>query len=200
MLEFDFTFPHSYEVEQVREWPGSGSFSVPVIYFPPPKARAEHDGLWLMAKAKSGKTWIGVFSFGYTSPPAFSRVISSPNPESVCVVSHGSAYIVNAEKPDVWEQVPILPVLEIRPLPEHKLLVFSDFTGLGACGSNGLAWRSPRVCWDELKITKVTSETIEGTGYDPTNSLNQEMQFAVDLRTGRSLLPSPVSIDGKPVW
>src|SRR5437667_3861047 len=90
-------------------------------------------------------------------------------------------YIVNAEKPDVWERVPILPVLEIRPLPEHKLLVFSDFTGLGACGNNGLAWRSPRVCWDELKITKVTSETIEGTGYDPTNSLNQEMQFAVEL-------------------
>lgn len=200
MLEFDFTFPYLYEVEQVREWPGTGSFSEPVIYFPPPKARAEHDGLWLRVKAKSGKNWIGVFSFGYTSPPAFSRVISSPDPESVCVVSDGSAYIVNAEKPDIWEQLPILPVLEIRTLPEHKLLVFSDFTGLSAYGSNGLAWRSPRVCWDELKITKVTSETIEGTGYDPTNSLKQEMQFAVDLKTGRSLLPSPVSIDGKPVW
>jgi len=200
MLEFDFTFPHSYDVEQIREWPGTGSFSAPVICFPPPKARAEHDGLWLRVRAKSDKTWIGVFAFGYTSPPAFSRVISSPNPESVCVVSDGSAYIVNAEKPDVREQIPILPVLEIRPLPEHKLLVFSDFTGLGAYGSNGLAWRSPRVCWDELKIAKVTSETIEGTGYDPTNSLKQEMHFAVDLKTGRSLLPSPVSIDGKPVW
>jgi|SRR6267378_3308406 len=109
MLEFDFTFPHSYDVEQIREWPGTGSFSAPVIWFPPPKARAEHDGLWLRVRAKSGKTWIGVFAFGYTSPPAFSRVISSPNPESVCVVSDGRAYIVNAEKPDVWEQIPILP-------------------------------------------------------------------------------------------
>lgn len=200
MLEFDFTFPHEYEVEQVRDWPGTGSFSAPVIYFPPPKTRGEHDGLWLRVKAKSGKTWIGVFAFGYTSPPAFSRVISSPNPESVCVVSDGSAYVVNTEKPEVWEQIPILPVLEIRPLPEHKLLVLSDFTGLGAYGNSGLVWRSPRVCWDELKITKITSETIEGTGCDPTNSLKQEMRFAVDLRTGRSLLPPPVSIDGKPVW
>jgi hypothetical protein len=200
MLKFDFTFPHSYEVEQVREWPGTGSFSDPVIYFPRPKARAEHDGLWLRIKAKSGKTWIGVFAFGYTSPPAFSRVISSPNPESVCVVSDGGAYIVNAEKPEVWEQIPIVPVLEIRPVPEHKLLVFSDFTALGAYGSEGLAWRSPRVCWDELKITRVTSGTIEGTGCDPTSSSKHEMQFAVDLKTGRSLFPSPVSVDGKPVW
>ena len=50
MLEFDFTFPHEYEVEQVREWPGTGSFSAPVIYFPPPKTRDEHDGLWFESK------------------------------------------------------------------------------------------------------------------------------------------------------
>jgi hypothetical protein len=85
-------------------------------------------------------------------------------------------------------------------MPEHKLLVFCDFIRLAAYGSNGLVWRSPRVCWDELKITNVTSETIEGTGYDPTNSLTQAMRVVVDLETGRSLIPAPVSIDGKAVW
>jgi len=38
MLEFDFTFPHSYEVEEVRHWPGTGVFSIPVIYFSPPRS------------------------------------------------------------------------------------------------------------------------------------------------------------------
>lgn len=81
----------------------------------------------------------------------------------------------------MWEGVRALPVFDFRALPEHELLVFSDFTGLAAYGSNGLVWRSPRVWWDDLKITNVTHETIEGTGL-------QEMRFAVDLKTGHALL------------
>jgi hypothetical protein len=173
MLEFDFAFPRSYEVQEVREWPGTGSFDIPVIYFPRPKNRAEHNGLWLRVRAKSGKAWIGVFASDHNSPPAFSRVLSSPDSESVCVVSDGSAYIVKAEQPDEWEQVPITPVLDVRPLLEQKLLLFADFIRLAAYGSNKLAWRSPRVCWDGLKITNVTSDIIEGTGYGPTNAVTR---------------------------
>jgi hypothetical protein len=193
MLELDFTFPHSYQVEEVGEWPGTGSFGVPVIYIPQPKDRAEHEGLWLRLEAKSGQAWIGVFAFGYTSPPAFSRVISSPDPERVCVVSKGGGYIVNVEQPEVWERIPTIPVLDVRSVPEQKLLVFADFIRLAAYGSNKWAWRSQRLCWDELKITNITSETVEGTGYDPTNP-GTETRFAVELRTGRSLLPSPPSM------
>ena len=197
MLEFDFTFPHSYQVEQLRNWPGTGSFIEPVIYFPQPKNRQEHNGLWLKVQARGGKTWIGVFAFGYNSPPAFSRVLSSPDPERLCVVSDGNAYIVNAEQPDAWEQLPIVPVLDVRPLREQSLLLFADFIRLAAYGSSKVVWRSPRVCWDGLKITNVTGEIVEGTGYDPTNE--HDSRFAVDLRTGRSLLPSPASMpDLKP--
>jgi hypothetical protein len=195
MLEFDFAFPHSYQVEELREWPGTGSFSIPVIYFPPPRSRAEHNGLWLKVKAKSGKAWIGVFAFGYKSPPSFSRVLSSPDPESVCVVSDGNAYIVNTEQPDAWEQLPIMPVLDIRPLLEQELLLFADFIRLAAYGNKKLVWRSPRVCWDGLKIANVTTDIIEGTGYDPTNAATRESRFAVDVKTGRSLLSSPAIPD-----
>jgi hypothetical protein len=130
----------------------------------------------------------------------FSRVVSSPDPKRVCVISKGSAYIVSAEEPKVWEQIPIMPVLDVRPLLERKLLVFSDFIRLAAYGTSGVAWRSPRVCWDGLKVTNVTNDTIEGTGYDPTNAITHELRFVVDVKTGRSLLPSPVSADEKPIW
>jgi hypothetical protein len=196
MLESDLLFPHNYEIEEFGELPGTGTLKVPLIYFPPPKGRPEHNGEWLKVKAKSGKI-VGVFAFGCGSRTG---VISTPEPNTVCVLSKGGGYLVNAESPELWEEVRTWPVIDFRPLPEQELLVFSDFTGLAAYGSDGLVWRSPRVCWDDLRITKVTGETIEGTGYDPTNSLKQEMQFAVDLKTGRSLLPSPVSIDRKPVW
>lgn len=180
--------------------PGSGKFVLPLAFFPPPKSRPEHDGLWLKVKAANGRAWIGVFAFGYSSPPAFSRVISTPNLNCLCVIAKGSAFIVRANEPEVWELLPVFPVLDVRAITEKGLLVFSDFTTLAAYGNNGLAWRSPTVCWDELKITTVTSDTIAGTGYDPTNSITHQSRFVVDLKTGRSLLPSPVSVDGKPIW
>ncbi|HEV2205558.1 MAG TPA: hypothetical protein VGR36_03395 [Candidatus Acidoferrales bacterium] len=93
----------------------------------------------------------------------------------------------------------MLPVLDVRVIPQHLLIVFSDFTRLAACGENGVAWVSPQVCWDDLKIVNVTSETIEGTGYDPTSKTHQ-LQFVVSLKTGLSLLPPPLPVDGKPVW
>jgi len=200
MLETDMAFPHSYVVEELGELPGTGSLVLPLLYFPPAKTRPEHDGWWLKITAATGKAWIGVFAFGYSSPPAFSRVVSTPDPTRVCVISRGAAYIVKADQPEIWEQIPAIPELDLRSLPEHQLFVFSDFTTLAAYGSDGLAWRSPRVCWDELKILKVTHTTIEGTGYDPTNSVSNESRFAVDIGTGRSLLPSPTSTDGKPLW
>jgi hypothetical protein len=197
MLESDFTFLHDYVVEEFGGLLGRGALNVPLIYFPLLQGRPEHNGEWLKVKAKSGKTWVGVFAFG---PGSRSAVISTPEPNTACVISKGRGYLVNADSPELWEEVRICPVIDFRLLPEHQLLVVSDFTGLAAYGSNGLVWRSPRVCWDDLKITKVTSETVEGTGYDPTNSFKQEMRFAVDVKTGRSLISPPVSTDGKSVW
>jgi hypothetical protein len=147
MLEPDLTFRHSHEFEEIREFPGTGKFSVPVLYFPPPTIRPEHNGLWLKVTA-GGKAWIGVFAFGILS--GFSRVVSTPDPNRICVISDGGAYVVKMDQPDVWEQIPLLPVVNVRPIPEHQLLLLSD--------------------------------------------------FAVDLQTGRSLLPAPVSMDGKPIW
>jgi hypothetical protein len=198
MLKIDLALPHSYEIEELPELPGTGTFDVPLLYFPRPKGRPEHDGLWLKIRTATGRSWIGVFAFGYQSPPAFSRVVSSLDPNRVCVISRGGAYLVKTDEPESWEQVPIVPVLDIRLIPEHQLLVLADFTRLVAYSSGGLAWRSPQVCWDELKILSVTHNTIEGVGYDPTNL--GESRFVVDIRTGRSLLPSPVSADGRPLW
>jgi len=55
MLESDFAFPRDYAemVEEFDELPGTGTLKVPLIYFPPPKGRLEHNGEWLKVKAKS---------------------------------------------------------------------------------------------------------------------------------------------------
>jgi hypothetical protein len=192
-LEIDSVFPRSYEVREVGEFPGTGIFTEPVIYFPPPQTRPEHVGWWLWVSPSNSASWIGVFAFGYSSPLTFSRVIATPHPKRVCVIAKGGGYVVEVDKPAVWEKIPLIPVLDVRAIPERQMLVFADFTNLAAYGPDGLVWRSPRVCWDELKILSVTQDTIEGAG-------DGESRFAVDVRTGRSLLPAPISADGKPFW
>jgi hypothetical protein len=198
MFEIDLTFPHTYEIEELPELPGSGILDIPLLYFPRLKNRLEHDGLWIKISPVGGKSWIGVFAFGYQSPPAFSRVLSFPDPDRACVISNGAAYMVKADEPEIWELIPVVPVLDVRSIPEPQLIVFADFNSLVAYGKSGRVWRSPRVCWDELKILVATPDIIEGVGNDPAN-LGQS-RFAVATRTGRSLLPPPRSTDGKPLW
>jgi hypothetical protein len=198
MLEIDLALPHSYSVTEPGELPGTGTPSLPVLYFPKPQNRSEHDGLWLRIKGKDGKPWIGVFAYLYNAPPAWSRVIGSLDPDRVCVIARGAGYIVDSNNPNRWENIAVNPVLDCRILMEHQLIIFAGFTHLAAYNSNGMAWQSPRVCWDELKILRITENIIEGTGYDPTSI--GESRFVVDIKTGRSLLPAPVSIDGRSIW
>jgi hypothetical protein len=200
MLEIDLSTAHSYKVEELAELPGSGGFNISLLYIPQPKNRPEHNGLWLKLTPATGKSWIGVFAFLFESPRSFSRVVSTLDADRVCVISRSAGYIVKVNEPGIWERVAV-PVLDVRLLPEHQLLVLSGYTELVAYGKNGLAWCSPQLCWDELKIVNVTHNTIEGTGYDPTNSLNRESRFAVDIGTGRSLLPCPTTnTEGTPAW
>ena len=111
MLEFDLAFPHNYVVEEFGELPGTGTgtLKVPLIYFPPPKGRAEHNGEWLKVTAKSGKTWTGIFAFGAGSCTV---VISTLEPNTVCVVSRGAGYLANAEAPEQWEEIGVCHKIE----------------------------------------------------------------------------------------
>jgi hypothetical protein len=55
----------------------------------------------------------------------------------VCVISGSAGYIVKVDKPEMWKKI-VIPVLTVRSLPEHGLLVFGDFTRLAAYGRNDL--------------------------------------------------------------
>ena len=116
MLETDWTYSHSYEVEELTELPGNGTWDVPLFYIPRPKTRPEHDGLWLRIRPAAQESWIGVFAFGYQSPPAISRVVSTPDSGRACIISGGAAYVVKADDPSSYQQLPIRPVLDVRSI------------------------------------------------------------------------------------
>ena len=199
MFDIDLTFQHLYEVEEISELPGDGRFNVPVHFFPGSKTRPEHDGLWTMIRPTNAPSWVGVFGFAFESAPALSRVVSLPNPNRLCVISKGAGYFVDVRNPATWENADLMPITDIRSIPDSGLVVFADFIRLTAVGKDGIVWQSPRLCWDDLKIQKMSHDRIEGVGYDPTHSDRSEMPFAVELATGRSLYPTPRSLEDKPV-
>ncbi len=192
MVDIDLTFPADYEIEEIGDLPGNGKCNVPLFFFPRSKDERERSGWWLRISPANGSSWVGVFAFGYPSSRSISKVVSTPQPDRVCVVSRGAAYIVNVEEPDRFEEVPIFPVLDLRCIADHQLLVFADYTKLAAYSGRGIAWVSSQLCWDELQIRSISRGLIEGVGYNPIDSRANESTFAVDIETGRSLLPGPV--------
>ena len=70
-------------------------------------------------------------------------------------------------------------------LHAHQMLLLADFTKLTALGDGGVMWESSSLCGDDLKIVRVTSEAVEGIGYDPAKGA--ETRFAVEIKTGRPL-------------
>jgi len=80
--------------------------------------------------------------------------------------------------------VPIEPILGARALEEARLLILG-FIAIAAWGSAGLAWKTERVCIDDLQVEETTSSLIKGSGWDPVD--NNRSKFEVELRTGKIL-------------
>lgn len=78
MFDTDLQFPHTYELSEPPEQPGSGRGNLQVHYIPTPEKREEHDGMWIRVRPAASEEWIGVFAGGYGSPPSINKLLSTP--------------------------------------------------------------------------------------------------------------------------
>jgi len=180
MFESDLSFSHSYQLTEPPELPGSGGSDLALYYYPPPLGRPEHDGLWVRCCPQSGEDWIGVFAGEYGSPPAISKILSTPDPNRMCVISGGRGYVINSSKPTQWETIPIFPITYASSAPDHRFLVFGTFSCLIAW-NNKVVWRT-NVTIDRLTVTSLNSDRIEGHGYDPGRGAKDP--FVIETGTG----------------
>jgi len=180
VLNTELLFPCAYELGEPPELPGSGTYDLPVHYFPAPSPRSERDGFWVRVSPNSGEEWIGVFAEGYGNA-GVSKILSTPDPKHVCVISRGGAYIVNALSPTEWESLPFLPITYACSIQELGFLLFGTFWALIAWNDDGVLWQS-RLAVDGLTVTSVGPDRIEGYGYDPAQGANDH--FLIDSRTG----------------
>jgi len=162
---FNFFFPRNYEVKALESY----SLVHPAEkfhQFPAQLEEQDRNGVYVRVVPKEAPAWIGFFALGFESEQVASGIYSCPDPNSLCVAVGGYVYI------------------EVRALPELKLLLFTGFTSITAFGEAGPLWTTEKLSWEGITAIEVKEQTLYGNGWDAL--ADKEVPFEVDLLTGVS--------------
>lgn len=139
--------------------------------------------LLLIVRPASGGMFLATYALGFTDPTMPTGVFACPNPQEMCAVAGGYAYVIDTTQPERCAHIALKPVIEVRMLVASGLLLFVGFHTIVAWGRNGLAWESGRLSWEGVRITSIDSNVLHGMGWNlPTD---REVAFSVDLLTGQ---------------
>jgi hypothetical protein len=181
-FRFDFTFPRNYEVRILEAAPPVHPVEK-LHHYPVELEEGDRNGAYVRVTPQTGPAWAGFFALGFDSDQVVSQLCSTPDPERFCVVAGGYAYVVKASDPAQWLRVEQQPVVDLRVLPQHGLLLFAGFTSITAFGGSGIAWTTQRLTWEGLTITAIDGDKLLGNGWDALT--DKEARFEVDLKTGK---------------
>lgn len=185
-LGFLDAFARSWNVELLNTPP----LIAPVRqYTYPQQIAGEEDALGrgallLMVKPAAGGTFLATCALGFTDPSMPTGVYACPNPDGLCAVAGGYAYVIDTTRPEHSIHVGLKPVAEVRVLPEQELLLFVGFHSMAAWGRDGLAWETRRLSWEGLRLETVKDGVLHGFGWNLMT--DREVAFTVDLKTGES--------------
>jgi hypothetical protein len=126
--------------------------------------------------------FLATCALGFSDPLAPSGVWNCPNPDQLCAVAGGYAYLIDTTNPSHFELLPYRPVLAIHAALEANLLLFAGHRSILAYGPQGRAWESPRLSDEGLTIHSVKATTVSGTGWQLAT--DREVAFTLDLRSG----------------
>lgn len=179
----DFSFPHRWQAEIL---PARPLILPPRSFVYPRQAEeVEHGALEVLVRPVGAgePAFLATCALGFRDPAVPSGLWSTPNPEEICAVAGGYAYLIDPAAPDRFVMLPYRPVLEVRPLPEEGLLLFVGHRGILAWGPNGEAWQSEKLSDEGVTITAIEDGVLHGLGWDLRT--DKETPFALSLRTGQ---------------
>jgi hypothetical protein len=176
-----------------REWSAEILTKPPMIaparqFTYPQQIAGEEDALargalQLLVRPASGATFLATCALGFTDPTMPTGVFCCPDPKQMCAVAGGYAYIIDTAQPERCTHISLKPVVEVKTLHAHGLLLFVGFHSLVAWGRDGLAWESARLSWEGVRVTGIEGDTLHGTGWNLLT--DREVGFSVDLLTGQ---------------
>lgn len=156
-MTIEATFSSNYHLEVG----GDVRATANLYYFPGATRESGKDGVLVEVFDAQGKNWTGVFAFGTYSPKGITGVYQLPDENCFCVVSKGNGYVVCANDPTDWQEVALVPILDVRCSKRHELLIFANDTELCAYDREGIRWTTERLSWHDLRIKEITeSEAV----------------------------------------
>jgi hypothetical protein len=177
-------FSHNWSVEVLKKPP----LIAPAWQFTyPQRITGEEDALargalQLMVHPATGGTFLATCALGFTDPTMPTGVFACPNPQEMCAIAGGYAYVIDTTQPERCTHIALNPVVEVRPLVPQELLLLVGFNSMVAWGRHGMAWESARLSWEGIRIIGVDGDLLHGFGWNLITDL--EVAFTLDLRTG----------------
>jgi hypothetical protein len=91
--------------------------------------------------SSSLQEFLATCALGFRDPAVPTGLWSCPNPEEICAVSGGYAYIISTTDPERFTMISFRPVLDVRAAPEQNLLLFvgHSFHHCVGCERAGMA-------------------------------------------------------------
>ncbi len=179
----DLTFPHTWTAEILPRRP----LILPARQFVYPRQaeEVERGALELLVHPAAAQPFLATFALGFADAAAPSGLWSCPDPNQLCAVAGGYAYVIDTTRPEQFEHIEYRPVLRVLALPAQQLIIFAGHHSLLAWGPKAKAWQTSRLSWEGVEITRVEGDRLEGTGWDML--ADRDVPFTIDLRTGASV-------------
>ncbi len=177
----DRTFPHRWRAEIL----GARPVILPPRHYTYPRQaeEVERGALEVMVAPEGAPPFLATCAHGFRDPIVPSGLWSTPNPEEICAVAGGYAYLIDTTAPERFTMLPYRPVLEVRAVVAESLLLFVSNRSILAWGCGGQAWESGKLSDEGVTVTAIESGILRGTGWNMMT--DKAPPFALDLRSGR---------------
>ena len=132
-LKLDWIFPRNYDIAVLEGAPPVHPIEK-LHHYPVELEEGDRAGAYVrvVPRQTAATPWYAFFAQGFDSDQVINVVSSCPDPDSVCVVAGGYAYVVQVTNPARWFRVEQRPVVDLRADPESGLLLFAGFTTISA--------------------------------------------------------------------
>jgi hypothetical protein len=141
-------------------------------------------GPWVcvLVQPDSVEPWRGFFSLNRYHGRSWS-LVTWEGEARFFVAAGGFGYWVDEDHPeDVSEATGVLPLNQAVAVPGQALTIaVSDDLSIHLLTPDSELWRTTRIGWDDLKITRVAGSKLEGVVWNVIDDRNDD--FAVDLET-----------------
>jgi hypothetical protein len=180
----DLRFPHRWQAEVLAARP----LILPARHYVYPRdaEEIERGALEVLVRAEDEpQPFLATCALGFRDPVVPSGLWSTPEPEKICAVAGGYAYLIDTTMPERFTMLPYRPVLEVRPAIEDGLLLFVGNRSILAWGDAGMAWESEKLSDEGLTMSGIENGVLRGTGWSMRT--DKETAFSLDLKSGQRL-------------